>query len=109
MNDKKNILITGESGFIGSHLIRLFVTKYPNYSIHGLDSLTYASNRDYTKILESSPNYQFHKIDICNRESIMNLFMKYNFSRSLCCYYWYCGNNLIFLKQYLLITTYFHI
>ncbi len=80
MNDKKNILITGESGFIGSHLIRHFVHKYPDYHMHGLDSLTYASNRAYTKDLEKYPHYQFHRVDICDREAIMILFMKYKFS-----------------------------
>ena len=80
MIEKKTILITGESGFIGSHLIRYFVNKYPNYHIHGLDSLTYAANRDYTKDLEKHPHYQFHKVDICDRKNIMMLFMKYKFS-----------------------------
>ena len=74
MDNKKNILITGESGFIGSHLITYFCNLYPNYLIHGLDSLTYASNRDYTKYLEEKKHYKFHQIDICNRERIMDLF-----------------------------------
>tara|TARA_Y100001968_G_C19438618_1_gene761239 strand:+ start:2418 stop:3395 length:978 start_codon:yes stop_codon:yes gene_type:complete len=80
MHEKKKILITGESGFIGSHLINFFVTTYPDYDIHGLDLLTYASNRDYTKQLECYPNYFFHKIDIYNRQDIFNLFMKYKFT-----------------------------
>ena len=52
MDVNKKILITGESGFIGSHLTNLFTNKYANYEIHGLDNLTYASNKDYTKHLE---------------------------------------------------------
>ncbi len=79
MNQKK-ILITGESGFIGSHLTILFTNKYPNHEIHGLDNLTYASNRDYTKHLAKKRNYQFHKIDICNRQEIINLFEKHKFT-----------------------------
>ena len=60
MSSDKKILITGESGFIGSHLINFFVSKYPSYEIHGLDSLTYASNRDYNKRLDNYKNYFFH-------------------------------------------------
>tara|TARA_B100001250_G_C19702182_1_gene745267 strand:- start:206 stop:1186 length:981 start_codon:yes stop_codon:yes gene_type:complete len=77
---EKKILITGDSGFIGSHLVLLFASKYPNYQIHGLDNLTYASNRDYLKSLEKKSNYQFHKMDICNREAIINLFRSHKFT-----------------------------
>ena len=80
MKEEKNILITGDSGFIGSHLTRHFVVKYSNYKIHGLDSLTYASNRDYLNDLEKSANYSFHKISICNRNEIMKLFKQHKFS-----------------------------
>jgi len=80
MSDKKKILITGESGFIGSHLINFFINTYPHYDIHGLDSLTYAANRAYTKQLEDYSNYFFHKIDICNREDIASLFIKFKFT-----------------------------
>tara|TARA_B100000902_G_scaffold395257_1_gene453455 strand:+ start:545 stop:1525 length:981 start_codon:yes stop_codon:yes gene_type:complete len=77
---RKKILITGESGFIGSHLINLFVDKYSNYEIHGLDVLTYASNKNYTQHLEKKTNYHFHKIDIYNRKAIMQLFHEYQFT-----------------------------
>jgi len=80
MKKSKKILITGESGFIGSHLIRHFVTNYSFYELHGLDALTYASNRDYTKSLEKFPNYIFHNIDILDTEKITNLFIKHRFS-----------------------------
>ena len=80
MSSDKKILITGESGFIGSHLINFFVSKYPSYEIHGLDSLTYASNRDYNKRIENYENYFFHKIDICNREDIIGLFSQHRFT-----------------------------
>tara|TARA_B100000902_G_scaffold357155_1_gene371394 strand:- start:1891 stop:2865 length:975 start_codon:yes stop_codon:yes gene_type:complete len=80
MLDVKNILITGESGFIGSHLINHFSDKYKNYSLHGLDMLTYAANRTYTKKLDLNPNYKFHQIDICNRKAIFSLFNQYQFT-----------------------------
>ena len=80
MNNSRKILITGESGFIGSHFIISLTKKYPEYELHGLDNLTYASNRLYTKKLELYDNYQFHKIDICNRDEIKTLFKKYQFT-----------------------------
>tara|TARA_B100001142_G_scaffold330398_1_gene399265 strand:- start:15176 stop:16162 length:987 start_codon:yes stop_codon:yes gene_type:complete len=80
MSNVKRILITGESGFIGSHLINYFVSKYPDYQIHGLDILTYASDRTHTKILEKNKNYFFHQIDIFNRKEIINLFAQYSFT-----------------------------
>jgi len=80
MSSKKTILITGESGFIGSHLIRHFVTSYPHYEIHGLDALTYASNRNFTNDLALYKNYHFHHIDILDRKQIINLFKKNQFS-----------------------------
>ena len=55
----KTILITGESGFIGSHMVDHMVKKYPNYMIYGLDALTYASDIRYTKHLRQLPNYEF--------------------------------------------------
>jgi dTDP-glucose 4,6-dehydratase len=58
------ILITGGAGFIGSHLVRLFVNKYPNYTIHNLDKLTYAGNLANLTDIENKPNYKFIKSDI---------------------------------------------
>ncbi len=80
MSNRKKILITGESGFIGSHLMVFFTNKYPDYELHGLDNLTYASNRNYTQKLELDTNYQFHQLDICDREGINKLFKKYKFT-----------------------------
>ncbi|MEP6466791.1 MAG: GDP-mannose 4,6-dehydratase, partial [Parafilimonas sp.] len=55
----KNILITGGAGFIGSHVVRLFVNKYPGYKIVNLDALTYAGNLENLKDVENAPNYSF--------------------------------------------------
>ena len=71
-----NILITGGAGFIGSHVLRLFVNKYPNYNIFNLDALTYAGNIDNLKDLEHRSNYNFIKLDICNYEKINALFVR---------------------------------
>ena len=76
----KNILITGGAGFIGSHVVRLFVNKYPNYNIINLDKLTYAGNLENVKDLASSSNYSFVNQDICNYEEILKCFMKYKIS-----------------------------
>jgi len=78
-NMKKTVLITGGAGFIGSHLVRLFVNKYPKYKIINLDSLTYAGNLANLTDVEKSKNYTFIKGDITNEEFIYNLFVKYNF------------------------------
>jgi dTDP-glucose 4,6-dehydratase len=75
----KNILITGGAGFIGSHVIRLFVNKYPDYHIYNLDALTYAGNLENLKDLENAPNYTFLKADINDAEGVQNLFQKYRF------------------------------
>lgn len=75
----KNILITGGAGFIGSHVVRLFVTKYTNYHIFNLDKLTYAGNLENLKDIENSPNYTFVKGDITDASFINSLFAKYNF------------------------------
>ncbi|HSZ32175.1 MAG TPA: dTDP-glucose 4,6-dehydratase [Puia sp.] len=76
---KKKILITGGAGFIGSHLVRLFVNKYPDYLIVNLDALTYAGNLENLRDVESLPNYLFVKGDITNQEFIFSLFDKYAF------------------------------
>ncbi len=75
---KKNILITGGAGFIGSHVVRLFVNKYPEYNIINLDKLTYAGNLANLKDIETKPNYKFVKADICDFETILNLFKENN-------------------------------
>ena len=75
------ILITGGAGFIGSHLTRLFVTKYPNYTIVNLDKLTYAGNLENLTDIENAPNYTFVKGDITDLSFLRELFVKYNFTR----------------------------
>lgn len=74
---KKNILITGGAGFIGSHVVRLFVNKYPDYRIVNLDKLTYAGNLENLRDIESAPNYTFVKEDICCYEKIQEVFRTY--------------------------------
>ncbi|MDO4228374.1 MAG: dTDP-glucose 4,6-dehydratase [Capnocytophaga sp.] len=69
----KTILITGGAGFIGSHVVRLFVTKYPNYHIVNLDLLTYAGNLENLKDVENAPNYEFIKADICDFEAMKQI------------------------------------
>ena len=66
----KNILITGGAGFIGSHVVRRFVTRYPNYNIFNLDALTYAGNLENIKDIEDFPNYTFLKGDILDADFI---------------------------------------
>ena len=79
------ILITGGAGFIGSHLTRLFVTKYPGYSIINLDKLTYAGNLENLKDIENASNYTFIKGDIEDIEQIKELFEEYQFTAVLHC------------------------
>lgn len=74
----KNILITGGAGFIGSHVVRLFVNKYPEYNIINLDKLTYAGNLENVKDIESSANYTFVREDICDFDKMLSLFEQYN-------------------------------
>lgn len=74
---KKNILITGGAGFIGSHVVRLFVNKYPNYQIINMDNLTYAGNLTNLKDIEAKNNYTFFKCDICDFNSVKLAFDKY--------------------------------
>jgi dTDP-glucose 4,6-dehydratase len=80
-----NILITGGAGFIGSHLTRLFVNKYPHYHIVNLDKLTYAGNLENLKDIEASTNYTFVKGDICDEQLLQSLFEQYQFTGILHC------------------------
>ncbi len=73
----KNILITGGAGFIGSHLVRFMVCKYPEYRIINLDKLTYAGNLENLRDIEEMPNYVFEKADICDFPVVQSLFSKY--------------------------------
>ena len=70
---KRSIVITGGAGFIGSHVVRLFVNKYPEYNIINLDKLTYAGNLANLKDIENKPNYKFVKMDICDFEAFYQL------------------------------------
>ena len=78
MDFKRNILINGGAGFIGSHVVRLFVTKYPEYHIINLDKLTYAGNLANLADIEQQPNYTFVKADICDFEKILELFRQHS-------------------------------
>jgi dTDP-glucose 4,6-dehydratase len=73
------ILITGGAGFIGSHVVRLFVNKYPNYEIINLDKLTYAGNLENLKDIEDKPNYTLVKGDIVDGEFVQELFEEHKF------------------------------
>jgi dTDP-glucose 4,6-dehydratase len=75
----KTILITGGAGFIGSHVVRLFVKKYPEYKIVNLDKLTYAGNLENLTKIENEPNYKFVKGDIVDGDFIQQLFTDYDF------------------------------
>lgn len=77
MKRNQTILITGGAGFIGSHVVRRFVTQYPNYNIINLDALTYAGNLENLKDIEKLPNYQFIKVDITDEDLIIDIFKKY--------------------------------
>ncbi len=74
----KTIFITGGAGFIGSHVVRLFVNKYSNYEIVNIDKLTYAGNLENLKDIDKSPNYIFEKADIVDEKAMNALFEKYN-------------------------------
>ncbi len=78
MKFKRNILITGGAGFIGSHVVRLFVNKYPDYRIVNLDKLTYAGNLANLKDIEQMPNYVFERADICDFDAVCAIFAKYD-------------------------------
>jgi dTDP-glucose 4,6-dehydratase len=75
----KSILITGGAGFIGSHVVRRFVTQYPNYHIFNLDALTYAGNLENISDIDKAPNYTFIKGDIVDADFINDLFQKHQF------------------------------
>ena len=75
---KRNILITGGAGFIGSHVVRLFVQRYPDYRIVNLDLLTYAGNLANLKDVEDAPNYTFVRADICDYERVVEIFREYD-------------------------------
>lgn len=78
MESKRNILITGGAGFIGSHVVRLIVNKYPDYHIINLDKLTYAGNLANLHDIKDKPNYTFIKADICDFETVLEIIRKYN-------------------------------
>lgn len=79
MSASKKILITGGAGFIGSHVVRLFVNKYPEYKIYNLDALTYAGNLENLKDIENKENYEFIKADIVDAQAMDQLFADYKF------------------------------
>ncbi|MCF8429866.1 MAG: dTDP-glucose 4,6-dehydratase [Bacteroidia bacterium] len=76
---KRKILITGGAGFIGSHVVRLFVNKYPDYEIYNLDKLTYAGNLKNLTDIENAPNYHFVRIDLVDALALTNLFNEHQF------------------------------
>lgn len=78
MGYSRNILITGGAGFIGSHVVKLFVNKYHNYRIINLDKLTYAGNLANLKDIEGKENYIFEKADICDFDRVCDIFKKYD-------------------------------
>ena len=79
MKDNPSILITGGAGFIGSHVVKLFTEKYPEYHIFNLDALTYAGNLENLKSIEKKQNYTFLKADITEEDTINSLFNTHKF------------------------------
>lgn len=78
MKQSKTLLITGGAGFIGSHVVRLMVTKYPHYRIINLDALTYAGNLENLRDIEASPNYTFEKVNLLDTAELGRIFTQYN-------------------------------
>lgn len=78
-NFNRKIMITGGAGFIGSHVVRLFVNKYPSYQVINVDALTYAGNLENLKDVEHASNYQFERADITDEKKIEELFNQYQF------------------------------
>lgn len=76
---KKTILVTGGAGFIGSHVVRRFVNRYPDYLIVNADKLTYAGNLENLTDIDNRENYKFEKLDIVDKQAVLGLFKKYNF------------------------------
>lgn len=77
MKINKTIIITGGAGFIGSHVVRRFVTLYPDYRIINLDALTYAGNLENLKDIEDSPNYTFEKVNLLDTAELERVFTQY--------------------------------
>ena len=78
MAEAKTLILTGGAGFIGSHLVRLMVTRYPEYKIVNLDALTYAGNLENLKDIEDAPNYFFEKVNILDTQELDRVFSTHN-------------------------------